>query len=99
MQIFDIFIFKPIIPYFEITNTLGYLAILVRRHQCFFQVASESKPLFQSEKRNIIEIWSPIQLLFLCYLSFINRFCLKNKTMTLFYKLSGVVHHFDFMMS
>ena len=36
-RILTFFIFKPdYIPYFEITNTLGYLAILFRRYGSFF---------------------------------------------------------------
>jgi len=39
--LFYIFIFKTdYFPYFEITNTLGYLAILFRRYGSLFQVAS-----------------------------------------------------------
>jgi len=42
-RFFYIFIFKTdYFPYFEITNTLGYLAILFRRYGSFFQVASNS---------------------------------------------------------
>jgi len=38
-----IFIFKTdYFPYIEITNTLGYIAILFRRYGSFFQVASNT---------------------------------------------------------
>ena len=72
-QNFYIFIFKTdYFPYFEIINTLGYLAILFRRYGSFFQVASNtqmysSKPLLQSEKLNTIKIWSLIQFFFLYF--------------------------------
>jgi len=42
-EIFTFFIFKTdYFPYFEITNTLGFLAILFRRYGSFFQVASNT---------------------------------------------------------
>ena len=60
-QICYIFIFKTDnCSYFEITNTLGYLALLFRRCGSFFRVSSicSQNQWFNQRKRNIIEIWS-----------------------------------------
>jgi len=101
MQLFDIsFILKPILPYFEITNTLGHLAILVRRHRSFFQVASNSLQThcFNQKKTKHNRDMVPDSIIIFILL-LINRFCLKNKTLTLFYQLYGAVHYFDFMLT
>jgi len=69
------FVFKTdYFPYFVITNTLGYLAILFRRYESCFQVASNSPPnhCFNQNKKKqnrgcftktvYVEAWCDMQI-------------------------------------
>ena len=83
---FYIFIFKTDFPYFEIPNTLGYLAILFRRYESFFQVASNSQKQTASiretkHNREMVPDSILLLLLFKTQKSLLKCFCLKNKTM------------------
>ena len=67
----DFDFFTDDFPYFEITNTLGYLAILFRRYGSFFQVASNSPQNQCFYQKNVIVLDSII--LFLYYLKLIKH--------------------------
>ena len=77
----DIFIFKTdFFPFFEISNSLVYFVISLRRYGSnkWHQIGLKT----QSEKGNEIKIWSSIQLffsIFIAHTSTLKCFCLKNK--------------------
>jgi len=61
-----------------------------------------SKSLLKAKERNLIEIRSLIQLFFLRFLDIINKkpnVLYEEQNRNYFYKMSGVVRHFNFMLS